>query len=181
MAAGFIGANYGANTTNTTMDFGGQVGYLYHGVVGGEFLADFAPTFQMNNAFLAERPFVNAYMANVMAAIPIGSEHSFEPYVSAGFGGVQLRSQLFNVAAVPASGQTANNQTRAGGDIGFGILGFAGNVGVRGDVRYFRAFRNDTLGTVGTGTSAADLSDRIFCRASISGARTSASRFAGST
>src|SRR5689334_522529 len=41
-AAGFVGANYGASTTGSSVDFGGQVGYLYRGFIGGEFLADFA-------------------------------------------------------------------------------------------------------------------------------------------
>jgi len=172
MAAGFVGANYGASTTNTSVDFGGQVGYLYRGVVGGEFLADFAPTFEMNNAFLAERPFVNAYMANAMLSIPVGSQHQVQPYVSGGFGGIQLRSNVLAIASVPTSAQTSTNQTKGGGDIGFGVLGFAGNVGVRGDVRYFRAFTGSGA-TIGSTTTAADvlsqnlLSGLDFWRANI--------------
>jgi len=42
-------------------------------------------------------------------------------------------------------------------------MGFAGNVGVRGDVRYFRAFTNDTLAT--TGTTPGD----VFSRNLLSG------------
>jgi hypothetical protein len=34
-AAGFVGANYGASTTSSSVDFGGQVGYLYRGIIGG--------------------------------------------------------------------------------------------------------------------------------------------------
>ncbi|HUK35172.1 MAG TPA: hypothetical protein VLV86_14740 [Vicinamibacterales bacterium] len=154
-AAGFVGANYGASATSSSVDFGGQVGYLYRGIVGGEFIADFAPNFNITNAFLANRPNVNAYMANVIVAAPLGSEAAIQPYVSAGLGGVQLRSSMLAVASVPNSSTTDANQTRGGGDIGFGVMGFAGNIGVRGDVRYYRAFSNNTVAT--TGSSAADL------------------------
>ena len=170
-AAGFVGANYGASTTGSSVDFGGQVGYLYRGFIGGEFLADFAPRFNMTNAFLADRPNVNAYMANVIIAAPLGSEAAIQPYVSAGLGGVQLRSNMLAFANVPGSAQTEANQTRGGGDIGFGVMGFAGNVGIRGDVRYFRAFNNNTVTT--TGSTAADafaqnlLSGLDFWRANI--------------
>jgi hypothetical protein len=170
-AAGFVGANYGASTTGSSVDFGGQVGYLYHGFVGGEFLADFGPRFNMVNAFLADRPNVNAYMANVILAVPLGTEAAIQPYVSGGLGGVQLRSNMLAFANVPTSTQTEANQTRGGGDIGFGIMGFAGNVGIRGDVRYFRAFTNNAVTT--TGSTAADafaqnlLSGLDFWRANI--------------
>jgi hypothetical protein len=159
VAAGFVGANYGARTANSSVDFGGQAGYLYRGVVGGEFLADFAPTFEINNAFLAERPFVNAYMANAIVAAPLGSDHQIQPYVSGGFGGIQLRGAL--LSSLQTSSQTTANQTRGGGDIGFGVMGFAGSVGVRGDVRYFRAFTNDTLAT-GTTTPGDAFSQNLL-------------------
>jgi len=167
--AGFVGSNFGASANSSSLDFGGQVGYLYKGVVGGEFLADFAPSFNVNNALLADRPYVNAYMANAILAAPLGSDHQIQPYVSGGFGGVQLRSTMLAAASVPASAQTTANDTRAGGDVGVGIMGFAGNVGIRGDVRYYRAFTQST----GAGLSASDafaqnlLSGLDFWRANI--------------
>jgi hypothetical protein len=162
-AAGFVGTNYGARATSSSIDFGGQVGYLYRGIVGGEFLADFAPKFNITNAFLADRPNVNAYMLNAIVALPLGTEAAIQPYVSAGFGGVQLRSNMLDVASNATSLQTTANQTRGGGDIGFGVLGFAGNVGIRGDVRYFRAFTNNTVTT--TGSTASD----VFAQSLLSG------------
>jgi len=171
-AAGFVGANYGAAATSSSVDFGGQVGYLYRGVIGGEFIADFAPRFNLTNAFLADRPNVNAYMANVLVSVPVGADHQIQPYLSAGFGGVQLHSNMLALASVPTSAQTSANDVRGGGDIGFGVMGFAGNVGIRGDVRYFRAFTNDNA-AIGTGSTAADafaqnlLSGLDFWRANI--------------
>ena len=101
-AAGFVGANYGASATGSSVDFGGQLGYLYRGIIGGEFLADFAPRFNVANAFLADRPNVNAYMANVILAAPFGTEAAIQPYVSAGVGGIQLRSNMLTFANVPS-------------------------------------------------------------------------------
>ena len=160
-AAGFVGANYGARANSSSVDFGGQIGYLYRGVIGGEFLADFAPSFNISNAFLADRPNVNAYMANVLLSAPLGSDHQIQPYVSAGLGGVQLRSNMLASASVPTSTQTEANQTRGGGDIGFGIMGFASNIGIRGDVRYFRAFTNNTVTTT-TSTPADAFSQSLL-------------------
>ncbi|HVZ23770.1 MAG TPA: hypothetical protein VG871_22005 [Vicinamibacterales bacterium] len=170
--AGFVGSNFGASANSSSVDFGGQVGYLYKGVVGGEFLADFAPSFNVNNAFLADRPYVNAYMVNAILAAPLGSDHQIQPYVSGGFGGVQLRSTMLAIASVPSSAQATANDTRAGGDVGVGIMGFAGNVGLRGDVRYYRAFTSSAA-SIGGNTSAADafasnlLSGLDFWRANI--------------
>src|SRR5262245_36971708 len=59
--SGFIGQNFGASTDGASTNFGGSLSYLHHGVLGGEFLADFTPKFKMQNAaiLLGERPEVN--------------------------------------------------------------------------------------------------------------------------
>src|SRR5579872_4243815 len=139
VASGFVGSNFGASTNSASVDFGGELGYLWGGVAGAEFLADFAPNFKINNALLSDNPNVNAYMANAIVAIPIGGETRIQPYASGGLGGIQLRSDVFNTANTPSLGSTTSNQTKFGGDIGAGIMGFAGNFGLRADVRYFRA------------------------------------------
>jgi len=151
-------------TSNSSVDFGGQLGYLYRGVVGGEFVADFAPEFNMNNALLADAPNVNAYMANAVVAVPLGGSHQVQPYVSGGAGAIQLRSNVLSVASTPTSSQSAANQTKAGGDIGVGVMGFAGNFGVRGDVRYYRAFESDLA------TNASTTAD-FFAQSLLSGLR----------
>jgi hypothetical protein len=167
-AAGFVGGNFGGSnfggttSMDSSVDFGGQVGYLYRGIVGGEFLADFTPQFQMNNALFADNPNLNTYMANLILAVPMGAEHRVQPYVSGGFGSMQLRSNVFASVTAPSSGQSTANAMIGGGDLGFGVLGYAGNVGIRGDVRYFRAFTDNSLIN---GDSAAD----AFARSALSG------------
>jgi opacity protein-like surface antigen len=150
--SGFVGSNFGAAATDPSIDFGGQLAYLYRGAIGAELLADFAPDFKMNNALLANDPNINAYMVNAIGAVPIGGDGQFSPYVSGGIGGIQLRSDILNIGS---SGTTTANQTKVGGNIGAGFMGFAGNVGIRGDVRYFRAFKTDKLTT--DANSPADL------------------------
>jgi hypothetical protein len=147
MASGFVGSNFGASTTDPSVDFGGQLAVLYRSIVGAELLADFAPSFKINNALLADNPNVNSYMLNAIGALPLGAEGRFQPFISGGVGGIQLRSDVLNVAAAPASGSANANQARFGTNIGGGLMAFLGNVGVRADVRYYRALTSDTLST----------------------------------
>ena len=155
-AAGFVGSNFGARADESSVQFGGQLAYLYRGVVGGEALADFAPHFRINNPLLTGNPAVNAYMANVIGAIPIGSEARVQPYVSGGVGGVQLRSSDIRTPALPTSNlTTSSSQMKFGGNIGAGVMGFAGNFGIRADVRYFTVFGNSV--STDPNVAAADL------------------------
>ena len=153
LASGFVGSNFGAAANDASVDFGGQLAWLYRGAIGAEFLADFAPNFRLNNALLADNPNVNSYMVNVIGAVPIGgSEARVQPYVSAGLGGVQLRSEMVNIASTVSS-TTAANQMRFGGNVGAGVMAFSGSVGIRADVRYYRTFTNNDL-TTSTSTPA---------------------------
>ncbi len=162
VASGFVGSNFGASADSASVDFGGQIGYLWGGVVGAELLGDFAPKFKLNNALLADNPMVNAYMLNAIGAVPLGADGQFQPYISGGFGGIQLRSDVLSTSAT-----TTSNAARAGADIGVGIMGFAGNVGVRGDVRYYRAFTNTSIGTGDNAIAEGMLSGLNFWRANV--------------
>jgi len=156
IATGFLGSNFGARADESSVQFGGQLAYLYRGIFGGEVLADFAPHFRMDNPLLAGNPSVNAYMANAIAAVPIGSEARVRPYVSGGLGGVQLRSSDIRTPAVPTSNlTTSSSQMKLGGNIGGGVMGFAGNVGIRADIRYFTVFGNSL--STDPNVAAADL------------------------
>jgi opacity protein-like surface antigen len=155
-ASGSIGSNFGARTDESSVQYGGQLAYLYRGVIGGEFLADFAPHFRMDNPLLTGNPSVNAYMANVIGAVPLGSEARVQPYVSGGIGGMQLRSSDIRTPAVPTSNlTTSSSQTKLGGNIGAGVMGFAGNVGIRADIRYFTVFNSGV--STDPNVAAADL------------------------
>jgi hypothetical protein len=143
VVSGFVGQNFGAATDGTSMNFGGSLGYLAHGKVGAEVLADFAPKFQFQNSavLLGVKPQVNSYMGNIIGAAPLGADGQWSPYVSGGLGAITLR------AGTSSSDNAVENvvipdDSKFGGNVGGGVMGFAGNVGLRADVRYFRAFHS---------------------------------------
>src|SRR5262245_39225334 len=108
-AAGFVGSNFSTQTANgsdfgSSLNFGGQLAYLWRGVAGGEFLADFAPGLQINNPLLANDSHVYTYMANAIGALPLGADGQFEPYVSGGLGGVQLKTDVRFSPSTTATG-----------------------------------------------------------------------------
>jgi hypothetical protein len=189
IASAFVGSNFSSNrndvfgveTNNdhtTSINFGGQVGYLWRGYVGAEFLADFSPSFEMTNVLFENNPQVNSYMFNAIGATHMGSNQQFTPYVSGGFGAIALRSDIFVIdpttvaaANISAIGTTSANGSRFGGDIGAGVMGFAGNWGFRGDVRYYQTSTNNNidLNDIGNGNlfTQSVLSDLSFWKANV--------------
>src|SRR5881394_2671969 len=154
LASGFVGSNFGSVNNvdfsldrSRSLDWGGQVGYLWRGVLGGEFLANFTPSFGVNTVgVLLDNPKVSSYMANAVAVLPLGAGGQFQPYVSGGLGGIQMRFPNGIVGSgILVNGVVTNvttssvSQTGGGSNIGGGIMAFAGKVGVRGDARYFHA------------------------------------------
>lgn len=173
LASAMIGSNSGAEDSDGAgFDFGANVGYLWRGVLGGEFLANFSPDFEMDPTrsilLSGEQPWVNTYMFNAMAAVPLGTEGRFQPYFSAGLGAMTLRADAL------VSGSNDNDfepdDTRGAGNVGFGLMGYMHNVGVRADVRWFRGFdagagdANDDINDI---IGRAILSDLSFWRANL--------------
>jgi hypothetical protein len=131
---------------------------MWNSTIGGEFVAGFTPNFQVSNLglFAGEAPQVNSYMANAIAAVPLGADGQWQPFISGGFGALTLRSGALNNGSGNAFGNVFSpDDTRAGGDIGGGLMAFVGNWGLRGEVRYFRAFSASGITTT-TSTSPAN-------------------------
>jgi len=147
LASGFAGTNFDTNGNNASPDFGGQVGYLWKGAVGAELVGNVSPSFKLNNALVSGDPNVNSYMANAIGALPLGADGQFQPYISGGLGAMQMRADVFTLALSGVEGTSSSNQTRFAGNIGGGFMAFAGNFGVRGDVRFFHAFQDNRLTT----------------------------------
>lgn len=164
-ASGFVGSNFGASATKSSADFGGSLGYMWSDSVGAEFLAGFTPNFQLQNGLLlGDRPQVNSYMINAIAGVPIGSDHQFQPFVSGGIGAITLRTDVLNnTTGNDVSNTFRPDATRLGGNIGGGFMTYAGNWGIRGDVRYFRAFSSNNLSTTsGTTPAASAVADALL-------------------
>jgi len=182
VASAFVGTNFGSSTRDTLLDvfgdnngtsinFGGEAAYLWRGRVGAEGLVDFAPSFSMDSLLFQDNPTVNTYMLNVIGAVPRGGDNNYVPYVSGGFGAVQLRSTIFTLATAavvnPAPITTIQTATadgsRFGGNIGGGVMGFSGAWGFRGDIRYYRSTNNNNIDLIN------DTPGNIFAQEVLSG------------
>ncbi len=170
--SGFVGGSFARSALNTSVDFGGTFDYLHSGAFGAEFLAGFAPKFKLDRLAGAESD-VNNYMANVIAAVPVGYFHAVRPFVSAGVGAITL-SQNNNSNQSPIVQATANlfqpSETHFGGNIGGGIMAFTGAYGIRADVRYFSALGHKNASSPSTavpGTLLSVLDDVSFWRANV--------------
>jgi len=183
VASGFVGSSFStrvnaleetpniSNNVSAGVTYGGQVGYLWHGMVGGEFLADFAPHVSLDNPILSNNPRVNSYMGNFIAAFPVGGEGQFQPFISGGVGSIGMRTNVFTLPDNNGN-VTANsvNSNRWGGDVGGGMMVFADRWGVRGDVRWFRASTNNNISTdntLGEAVTQSLLSDLRFWRGTL--------------
>jgi hypothetical protein len=184
LASGFVGSNFGSTNNDffsvdrsRSFDWGGQIGYLWRGVVGGEFLANFTPSFGVDTlgVVLNDNPHVNSYMANAVGVLPLGAKGQFQPYISGGFGGIQMRfpngivgSGILVNGVVADVTSSSISQTGGGSNIGGGIMAFAGKVGFRGDARYYHAntFTADATNLANRVTQSL-LSDLNFWRADI--------------
>ena len=155
-ATGFVGGNFNTGAPAPQVDlnaggveYGGALAYLWHGIVGGEFIGSFAPTFDVTSALVENNPHVNTYMANVIAALPVGVGGHVQPYISGGAGGIHMAADIFTInqaTGQPTSSFTNNHEMRWGWDLGAGAMAFANStVGVRGDIRYYKASVNNQI------------------------------------
>jgi hypothetical protein len=174
VVTGFVGSNFGGNTAaDLSTAFGGQLAYLWHGVVGAEAIADFSPSFKIDNVFLSENPRTNAYMGNAVIAMPLGREGEWQPFLSGGAGTVSLRAVVANAFLPHATGTiptgtSTNDQFKFGWNVGGGVMGFKGMIGFRADARYYKTGTNATNQTTPIGTFTDSLLTGLdFWRANI--------------
>ena len=149
-ASGFVGSNFGTGSDSVAVDqntsgvaFGGQLAYLWHGYVGPEFLADWAPNLDVTTLVVDNNPRVGSYMANAIGAFPLGADGQVVPYASGGFGGITMRAQVLDLADGTFTG---NSEMRLGTNLGGGVMAFASRrIGFRGDVRYYHASTDNNI------------------------------------
>ena len=145
----FIGGTFGGSADitdvggdfntefNRKLTYGASLAFLGGGIAGFEVDFGYSPNFfeaDPNNSLnLVGDGNVTTLMANLMLA----GKGAVRPYVSGGGGLIKTRvddvNQFFEV--------TNNN---FGFDVGAGVMGFfSHNVGLRGDIRYFRSVSNN--------------------------------------
>jgi opacity protein-like surface antigen len=146
----FVGANFGGNATfgdfddlddevERRVDFGATLGYD-PGIVGFEIDFGWSPNFFENTAGDQNFEFgdsnVTTLMGNLLISAPNGN--AIEPYGSGGVG--LIRSRVSDIGDVFDDVSTNSFGMNFGG----GVNGyFNDNVGIRGDIRYFRSLQDN--------------------------------------
>jgi opacity protein-like surface antigen len=155
----FVGASFGADAPRTSLAggvSGGWMGSWKGQGVGGEIDLGYAPEFFEQNKFVTDRRLVTI-MGNAVYGVPWKTD-MVTPYVSGGLG--VLRPKLSE-----AGGLVAFERNKFGMNLGGGATGWINkNVGVRGDIRYFRGLRKQDEDANDFGL---DLSTFHFWRASV--------------
>lgn len=139
-----VSGNGGASSLNRfahKVDYGVSAAYMGKGILGAEVDFGYSPSFFANTAAtgfqFASSNNVTTLTGNVIVGVPLGGHGaSVRPYAVGGVGLLRSRvgdeAGLFNVAS----------KNDFGFDLGGGVMAFISqNVGLRGDVRYFRGFQ----------------------------------------
>ena len=136
IASGHLGSSFGASAEEAGFGAGASLTYLRNGMLGAEFLAGFSPGLDLTLATTDDSA-VGNFMVNGVAALPLGIEGRWQPFLSAGLGAMTISSELPDSAS---NDLFEVDDTQLGGNIGFGVMGFADQWGFRSDLRYFSGF-----------------------------------------
>jgi opacity protein-like surface antigen len=140
-----IGGGFGGSANGREhLTYGASIGWMGAGVLGWEADLGYSPEFFESDdddvdVFDGDSN-ITTVMGNVLVGVPIGGQTGggVRPYFVGGAGLLQTR-----VEDPDAIFEVDNNDF--GINLGGGVMGFVSdNVGFRGDLRYFRAFGEDT-------------------------------------
>jgi Outer membrane protein beta-barrel domain len=136
--SGFVGPSFGSALEETETGFGGSVAYLFKRTIGAEAVVAATPGIGTTEDVIEDSG-IDSYMANIIAAVPLGRNGAVQPFVSGGLGAMRLR------ALVPqtGTGSVEIDDTRFGANVGAGLMWFKDRWGVRTDIRYYDALRDD--------------------------------------
>jgi opacity protein-like surface antigen len=150
----FIGSNFGGKANfgdfndfddefERRVNFGASLGWMGNGIVGAEVDFGWSPNFFENTVGDSNFAFgdsnVTTLMGNLIVGAPIGGQSGpgIRPYASGGLGLIRSRvdgGDFFDDL----------NTNDFGFNVGAGMHGFfSDNVGIRGDIRYFRSLQDN--------------------------------------
>lgn len=165
-----IGAGFGMNSGDAAsggehLTYGVSLGWMGAGIIGWEADLAYTPEFFEGDdddldVLNTGDSNVTSIMGNILVGIPIGGQTGggVRPYFAGGAGLLQTRVEDVGDALF----EVDNNDF--GINLGGGVMGFmTDNVGFRGDLRYFRAFGEDT----GNDQVDLDFSDFDFWRGTV--------------
>jgi hypothetical protein len=151
----FVGATFGGNAEvggsgdtfkndfERKLNYGATLGWMGAGVIGFEADFGYSPNFFRadNNSDkfnLVGDGNVTTLMGHLVVGAPLGP---VRPYASGGIG--LLKSKVDNAE------QFLNaSRNDLGYDLGGGVMFLAGNVGLRGDLRYFRSLQSNDANSI---------------------------------
>jgi hypothetical protein len=152
----FLGSTFGGNANiadvsgssfsnefEQKVNYGASLAWMGAGIVGFEVDFGYSPNFfgatDSASFDLIGDGNVTTAMGNLVVGAPLGP---VRPYASGGIGLIASRvdnpSQFFTKASTNDLGM----------DVGGGVMFLGGNVGVRGDLRYFRSLNNNDANSV---------------------------------
>ncbi len=146
----FMGVNFANDSGNGRANFGAAAGWMGAGIAGAEVDVGYAPNFFGGDTVFGSNN-VLTIMGNLIVGVPAGGTRGagVRPYGTIGVG--LMRTQ---VNGRPAPGFIPKiDDNNAGLNAGVGVMGFfSDHAGFRGDVRYFRDFRESPPNTVQFGS-----------------------------
>ncbi|HEY8550855.1 MAG TPA: outer membrane beta-barrel protein [Vicinamibacterales bacterium] len=135
----FLGTTFGGATDGQHVTYGASFGYMGARVVGFEVDFGYAPELfdtDDDDFDLLGDSNLTTLMGNVIVGIPIGEERGARPYVVGGAG-------LIRTFVADAGDFFEISNSDFGVNVGGGVMGFiTENVGLRGDIRYFRSLED---------------------------------------
>ena len=164
----FIGGTFGGSANfggagedfgdkfNRNASYGASLAWMGHGAIGFEADFGYSPNFFRANDdgfSLIGDGNVTTLMGNVVVGAPFGG---VRPYAVGGVG--LIKSKVDNVGQFFDVGRNDFGFNVGGGVMGF----FNNNIGVRGDIRYMRSFRNSDPNSLDL-----ELGDLRFWRGSV--------------
>jgi hypothetical protein len=141
IASGQVGSVFGASAEDASAGATATITYLRDGMVGAEFLAGFSPDLDLALA-PTDNSAAGNFMVNGVAALPFGVDGRWQPFVSGGIGAMTISSELMD----GSNNLFEVDDTQLGGNVGFGLMAFGDQWGLRTDVRYFTGFENEADG-----------------------------------
>jgi opacity protein-like surface antigen len=154
----FVGVAAGGGAADTTMSFGGGLTWMGAGAIGLDLDFGYTPDFFGDSGTDFGDNNVTTFMVNAIVGAPIGGQSGpgIRPYAVGGIGilteKIDEADDLFDV-----------DDNSWGFNLGAGVVGFfTDNVGVRGDVRYFRSLNRGSDGDFDF-----DLGELDFWRATV--------------
>jgi hypothetical protein len=140
MLSGHAGWAFSGDLEDSRTTFGGALTFMGGGAVGFEIEGAYTPDFFGDSDDFLGSNNVSTLMGNFLIGAPLGSSGSGRIYASVG-GGL-LKTQVESVDEFFEVDRTDWGVTAGLGGMGF----FTNNLGVRGDVRYFRSFGDSEVG-----------------------------------